>query len=133
MRLSLKSLLARSKCPRASLAVLTCATLSVVACDTWGPRVYTAQAYQPDDGCLGGYEPVGLVEADELGASCEPVCLRLGDTLYLSTVCPPYPSEAGLEDAEASPDCAAALGLLEAEAACDDESAAPDASADAAE
>jgi hypothetical protein len=107
--------------------------LVVGACEDWGPRVYTAQFYQPDADCLGAYAPLGLVEADDLGASCEPTCLRLADDLYVSTVCPPYPSEASVEDPATSSDCSVALGLLDAETFCDaapvDDAAAVDAGA----
>jgi len=127
MRSSLKSLLVRSKIEHRCLGLLVFTALGVGACDGWGPRIYTAQAYDPEASCLASYAPIGLVEADELGALCAPVCLRLGDTLYLSTVCPPYPADTLVEDAESSPDCSLALGLLDAEVSCDAEET-PDAS-----
>lgn len=128
MRSSLKSSLLRSKIGHRCLGLLAFTALGAWACDGWGPRIYTAQAYDPDASCLAGYAPLGLVEADELGASCDPVCLRLDETLYISTVCPPYPSDALVEDARTSPDCALALGLREAEVSCDAEETPEEAS-----
>jgi hypothetical protein len=89
------------------------------SCDDFGPRVYTAQLFRADPGCLEAFTPIGLVQAQDLGSACDPVCLRLGDALYVSTVCAPYPAEASLEAAGAE-DCAAALAALTAEASCED-------------
>lgn len=101
-----------------------CAT----GCEDFGPRVYTAQLFQADPGCLEAYTPIGLVQAKDLGSECEPVCLRLGDALYVSTVCAPYPAEASIEGADVE-ECAAALAALDG-ASCE-ESGAEDAGTDA--
>jgi len=97
------------------------------ACDPSGPRIYTARAYDPSARCLADYAPLGLVQAGDLGASCDPVCLQVGDALYVSTVCPPYPASASSLAAD-DPTCRAALAALAADASC---SASDDASADA--
>jgi hypothetical protein len=102
---------------------------SAAACEDFGPRVYTAQLYQADPGCLEAYVPIGLVQAKDLGSECEPVCLRLGDALHVSTVCAPYPAEASLETADAE-ECAAALAALGSGASCE-ETGAEDAGTDA--
>jgi hypothetical protein len=81
-------------------------------CKESGPRVYTAQAYRTDADCLDHYAPLGLVEAEELPSTCDPVCLRVGEQLYVSTVCEPYPSEAAPEPAD-SPECEKALASLD--------------------
>jgi hypothetical protein len=91
-------------------------------CDESGPRVFTAQHYRADLGCLETYAPLGLVEAGPVGALCAPVCLVQDEELYVSTVCPPYPATASLGE-PASADCAPAL----AAALCDDATASPDA------
>jgi len=93
-----------------------------LGCDEPGPRVYTAQRYAVDQACLEGYAPIGLVEAEALSALCPAVCLSLEDDLYVSTLCPPYPTEASVEP-EDSAGCAAAL----AAASCDDLLETPDA------
>ena len=90
----------------------------LAACDESGPRVYTAKAYDREKRCLSADAPIGLVESDDLKATCEPVCIELQGELYVSTVCPPYPADSALLAAEASPDCAAALTALAAETEC---------------
>jgi hypothetical protein len=80
-------------------------------CDESGPRVYTAQAYEPANGCLDDYVPVGLVMSAALFPTCDPVCLELGNVLYVSTVCAPYPATAVPVAPEDSADCATALAL----------------------
>lgn len=77
-------------------------------CDESGPRVYTAQPYRAALGCLDAYTPLSLVEARDVGAQCGPVCLRLGASLYVSSVCSPYPVEATLAS-RGDAECAAAL------------------------
>lgn len=85
--------------------VTACCSMS---CDEPGPRVYTAMPFDSAAQCLGPYEPLGLVDAEELPANCQPVCLLREDTLYVSEVCPPYPAQATLL-AQDAPDCVAAL------------------------
>lgn len=79
------------------------------SCSDAGPRVYTAQPYDAEAQCLGEYEAVGLVEADSLSAACGAVCLEMSGTLYVSTVCPPYPDTATALGPEEDEACAAAL------------------------
>jgi hypothetical protein len=82
--------------------------------------IYTAQAFDPEAGCLAAYAPLGLVEAEELASTCAPVCLRLGESLYVSNACPPFPTEATSEAPDPESECAAALEALEAATYCDD-------------
>jgi hypothetical protein len=113
--------------PRTPAALLGAAAwLFILApgCDEFGPRVYTAQRHAVDSGCLEAYAPIGLVEAEAVSALCEPVCLSLGEDLYVSTLCPPYPAEASVEP-EDSEGCTAAL----AAPLCDDPTETPDAAA----
>jgi hypothetical protein len=77
-------------------------------CDESGPRIYTAQAYRALLGCLDAYAPLSLVEARDVDALCDAVCLRLDTSLYVSTVCAPYPAETTLVPPE-DETCAAAL------------------------
>jgi hypothetical protein len=92
--------------------------LGLVGCDESGPRVYTAMAYHADVGCLDAYAPLGLVQSVDLSATCDPVCLKVGGALYVSTVCAPYPSEAVVVAKEDSADCRAALAALGAGTLC---------------
>ena len=75
--------------------------------------MYTARLFHPDDsgGCLDAYAPIGLVEADKLDSTCEPVCLTKDGALYVSTVCPPYPATAEIVEASTSSECEQALAL----------------------
>ncbi len=109
----------RHRKPKGRWALTVLLSIAVVGCDEFGPRVYTAQPFQPDLGCLDAYVPIGLVRAQEVGAECEPVCLRLGESLYVSTVCPPYPTEVNIEPPDAA-ECAAALTALADETSCED-------------
>lgn len=102
-------------------ALSTC--LFAVACEQEGSRVYTAMPVDTAGHCLGAYAPLGLVQAAELPATCAPVCLLQDATLYVSTVCGPYPDQATLVSARDSTDCAAALALIDADGggACETE------------
>jgi len=103
------------------MSLIGCSLL--FGCEQEGPRVYTAMPFNAADGCLGAYEALGLVEADELPATCAPVCLQENETLYVSTVCAPYPTEATVVSAGDSADCESALALLETDngGACEGE------------
>ena len=117
--------MSKQTCLRPLAVSLGAAALALASgCDESGPRVYTAQRYSVDDGCLETYAPIGLVEAEAVSSQCPPVCLGLGEDLYVSTLCPPYPAEASIEP-EDSEGCAAAL----AAPLCDDLLETPDAAA----
>lgn len=89
--------------------------LLLAGCADSGPRVYTAQPFDAEAGCLGEYEAVALVEADELPANCPATCLDIGGTLYVSTVCPPLPDSATELLPEDDESCAAALAAATCE------------------
>jgi hypothetical protein len=93
-----------------------------IACDASGPLVYTAQPYSPEGGCVGDYVPVGVVQGTSLSGACPPACLTINGQLYVSTACPPFPSEAVA--ASDSPDCPAALGAVASGLSCDQTTAA---------
>jgi hypothetical protein len=80
----------------------------LAGCDESGPRIYTAQPYRAFLGCLDPYTPLSLVEARDVDARCDPICLRLDSSLFVSTVCAPYPTETTLVPPE-DETCAAAL------------------------
>ena len=94
------------------LLVLLALALGLLACDASRPCVYTARLFHADKSCLDPYAPIGLVQADELGANCDPVCLERSGDVYVSTVCAPYPSTTQLLDPAESPECGAALSLM---------------------
>lgn len=84
-------------------------TVLLISCSDAGPRIYTAQPYDAEAQCLAEYEAVGLVEAGTLSAACSPTCLEISGTLYVSTVCPPFPDTASALTPEDDAACAAAL------------------------
>lgn len=102
---------------RSLLALAAC--IVCCSCEDTGPRVYTAQLFRADLGCLEAYAPVALVEAEDFGSGCNPACLASGDDLYISTVCAPYPRDFTVEDPVESPLCAQALASLVEERACE--------------
>jgi hypothetical protein len=93
----------------ATIGLLMACAGSSSGCDESGPRVFSAQRYRGDLGCLESYVALGLVEAEDVGALCEPTCLSKDEELFVSTVCPPYPASASVEAPE-TPGCAVALG-----------------------
>jgi len=95
-----------------------------LACTEFGPRVYTAQPYRAQEACLAASVAIGLVQADELESTCDPVCLLLDETLYVSVVCAPYPAQANPLLPEDSAECALALALRQ-ERLCDVAPAGP--------
>lgn len=102
---------------RPLLALALC--LLCCGCEDAGPRVYTAQLFRPDAGCLEAYAPVALVEAGDLGSGCDATCLVSGDDLYVSTVCAPYPRDFVVGDPAESPLCAQALASFLEDRSCE--------------
>ena len=116
----------RARSRRAIPALLGASALLLLApgCEGSGPRVYTAQRHSPETGCLETYAPIGLVEAEAVSSQCPLVCLNLGEELYVSSVCPPYPARASVEPDD-SEGCAAARSAP----SCDDLAETSDAAA----
>ena len=108
---------------RKSVFVILSASALALGCDQEGPRVYTAMRVDTDAHCLEPYAPLGLVTAEELPATCGPVCLTRDGTLYVSVVCPPYPAEAAVVSPDDSTDCSDALALIDVDGggACETE------------
>jgi hypothetical protein len=75
----------------ASSACAVALLLAIGACEGSGARIYSARAYRADGDCLEPYSALGTVNASQLPATCDPVCLTLDAQLYVSVVCPPYP------------------------------------------
>lgn len=104
---------ARQPSTRLQWIAVLLGSLLTAACNDVAPSVYTARAYEPDAMCLDDYVPIGLVDTDTLSSLCPPTCLDVGGSLYVSTVCAPFPTEA-TEAKPASPECVQALALLKA-------------------
>jgi hypothetical protein len=102
-----------------------CAPLAVVvlhqlACGE-GSHVFQGQLFVMDRGCLGTSSSVDVVEGDPPAHDCAATCLAQpeadgGRTLYVSTMCAPYPH---LFDASGGdPLCPAALAALSRSDTC---------------
>ena len=100
-----------------AIVILLLASLLAAACDDVIPCVVTARAYEPDARCLEGYTPIGVVEADALSSRSAPTCLSVGATLYVTTVCGPYPAESTTVDSQSAA-CVEAVALLKANTTC---------------
>lgn len=98
-------------------ASITALALSgaLAGCSDTAPHVFTAQPYDADANCLGEYEPIGLVQASELSAACDAACLEFDGTLYVSTLCEPYPDGAELLAPDVGSPCRAALSAAPCE------------------
>jgi len=101
---------------RASAGALCLALIG--SCSESGPRIYTARLYRSGAGCLEPFTALGLVQSRELGAECDPVCLRLDGGLFVSPVCPPYPARASVEAPDGA-ECVAAREAFSRGAPCD--------------
>ena len=102
----------RSALAAVSLASLASLALALASCEDVRSYVYTAMAYDPVNACVNAYAPVEVVQGEGASATCAPICLTVGSTLYVSTMCPPLP-----DIATAVPDDAAACQqALDAEA-----------------
>lgn len=88
------------------------------ACDDEIVSVYTARAYEPEGKCLDEYAPIGAVQTNALSSLCQPTCLKVGASLYVSTVCPPYPAEATAVSTAEAPACTEALAAAKANTTC---------------
>lgn len=86
-------------------------TLASACGDTTHDIVYTAQAYDADNDCIEAASSLALVEESSVSANCSAVCLDFNDTLYVSTLCPPYPDGATKLSPADSAACNAALAV----------------------
>lgn len=86
------------------------------ACENDGTHVYIGRFYLESRGCLGTTSSLDVIEGDVPG-ECAPVCLvqRRADaarTVYVATMCPPYPAAVEFDTSGADPACAPALAAL---------------------
>jgi hypothetical protein len=134
-RLTLPSL------PRLALLALA----AIAACEGAQVYVYSAQKYDPAADCVATYAPVETVSGSGTSSTCPPMCLSVGSDIFVSTMCPPFPSIATPVPPDAGP-CIAALAAAESGGTCDtpaeagaeadageDAAIEPDAEADASE
>jgi hypothetical protein len=106
---------------RTRLALLVVAVLLLVAaaasCEDQRSYVYSAQKFEADKGCLDTYTTVEVVQGAGANATCAPTCMSVGDSVFVSTMCPPLPAVATALPTDASP-CLEALDAEVQEASC---------------
>jgi hypothetical protein len=124
-----------------TLFALSC-IMHISACGVDGTHIYRGRLFVEARNCLGTTSSVDVVEGDEppTGTECAPACLAQrraegGRTIYVSTMCGPYPFD--FDTSGSDPACGAALAALGRDDTClsDGGSTAPvqaisDASAD---
>ena len=122
------------------------AGLVVASCDDVNVHILTGNQYDQALGCVTASEGVDVVEGPSNGDNCSPQCLvASGDdssSVYVTTVCPPYPGDYTTEALDAADgDGDPCFGALAAYAAYEDAGATcpatvadagPDAPADVA-
>ena len=93
---------------------------AVIACGD-PSHIYEGRAFIDDRDCLGTTSSVDVVEGDKPVKICAPVCLAHahsdgGRTLYVSTMCAPYPFQ--YDASGGDPGCPAALAALGRDDTC---------------
>jgi hypothetical protein len=82
------------------------AVLALASCDEPGVHILTAQLYDPTRQCVSPSESVDVVNGPATGDNCSPQCLTItvGDatSVYVTTVCPPYPGDYAVEGEDAT-------------------------------
>ena len=97
------------------LAALACMT-HVSACKDDGTHVYIGRFYLEGRDCLGTSSSLDVISGDEPG-ECAPICLvqkraEAGKTIYVATMCPPYPAAVEFDTTGSDPTCRRALDAL---------------------
>ena len=92
------------------------------ACKNDGTHVYVGRFYLEGRGCLGTSSALDVLSGDEPG-TCAAVCIiqRRGDaarSVFVSTMCPPYPSALEFDVSSNDPICAPALAALSRNDTC---------------
>ncbi|MGC4079510.1 MAG: hypothetical protein QM702_21210 [Rubrivivax sp.] len=93
------------------------ALAAAAACEDSRFYVYTAQRWNAEEGCLEEYGPIEVVSGAGVSAACPAACLRVGEDLYVSTLCPPLPDNATAVDAKDG-ECKDALAAAAKKLAC---------------
>jgi hypothetical protein len=101
---------------------LTVAFVSLVLIACGDPsHIYEGRAYLDSRDCLGTTSSVDVVEGDRPTRACAAICLADGHpdggrTLYVSTMCAPYPFQ--FDASGGDPGCPAALEALGRDDTC---------------
>ncbi len=94
------------------------AAAAMVACIATDSYLYSAQKYDPAGDCLTGAKAIEVVQGSGASAKCPVTCLMVGEDLYVSTLCAPFPTIATVVDADAGT-CIAALAAAAKGGTCD--------------
>lgn len=97
------------------LAAIAC-MLHVSACKDDGTHVYVGRLFVEARDCLGTSSSLDVISGDDPG-TCSPICLvqkraEGGKSIYVATMCPPYPSGVEFDTAGTDPACPKALAAL---------------------
>ena len=86
--------------------VMIPAVLVVASCDAADVHILTGQLYDAAAACVGQSSGVDVVQGAATGDSCNPSCLTVtsGDAMsvYVTTVCPPFPGDYTVEAEDAA-------------------------------
>jgi hypothetical protein len=87
-------------------AVVFPAVLAVASCDEPGVHILTGQLYEPLYGCIDTSKSVDVVQGPSTGDSCDPQCLTITaasqTSVYVTTMCPPFPGDYTVEAQDAA-------------------------------
>jgi hypothetical protein len=114
-----------------ALVAIGAAAAAVAACDDANVHILSAEQYNPQYACIGPLAGVDVVQGASTGDNCAPTCLTATVPLqdggaqafvYVTTTCPPYPtdytSESAAQASGPSDLCTGAFAAYTADAAC---------------
>jgi hypothetical protein len=98
--------------------------LAVAACDDGNVHILSGQLYDPQAQCIEPSTGIDVVNGNSTGDNCAPACISIesGDatSVYVTTMCPPFPGDYTIEAADAATDdadpCTGAFAAYESEA-----------------
>jgi hypothetical protein len=100
----------RSGLAVACLGVAIAGALAIAAaCNDPEQYVFSAAPFDPVNLCLGPYQAVDVVSGGTGQSTCAPTCFVNGTSVYVSTVCPPFPDPTMWDESGENPACPAAL------------------------
>jgi hypothetical protein len=85
------------------------AIAAALSCNDAITYVYAAAPFDTTQQCLGPYAPLDVVDGtgNDGNDNCAPICLVSSGSIYVSTVCPPYPP--ALDTSGQNAECGPAL------------------------
>jgi hypothetical protein len=84
------------------------AFLLAAACDEPNVHILTALVYEPAGACVTASQGVDVVNGPSTGDNCNPTCLTIASSgttsVYVTTICPPFPLDYAVEAEDAATD-----------------------------